>query len=153
MNIISNDLIIAFRGISDTPLVKRIDPNVMATEGVGIYVTTNKKFAESFGKLKKIIYKKPNNPLNVVNEELPLLFESDTLMDPIKSTDSIWIKSNKEAIKNSGVTDEDWRPGDVAKELSNILKEKYYDAVDISCGSESWTVILDKSLIQKENKV
>jgi len=119
-----------------------------ASEGVGLYVTRDIKLAEGFGEVKKVVYKKPKKPLNVIDEELPIMHESDILFEPIKSTDSVWIRANKEATKRAKVTDTDWRPGDIAVELTNVLKEQGYDAVNIDSAGK-WTVILDKSLISK----
>jgi hypothetical protein len=123
------------------------------TEGEGLYVAKTQETAQFFGNVSEVAYKKPTNPLRVVEEELPLLHESDILFEPIKATDSEWIRLNKQAVKNAGLTDKNWDIEVASKELTKLLKAAGHDAVDITSGGESWVVLLDDGLVGAEGTV
>jgi hypothetical protein len=67
---------------------------------------------------------------------------SDELFEPIKETDSEWVKYHKLAIEKCGEND---LPGCI-KELTRLLIQAGYDAVVID-DEPYWTVLLDHSLI------
>ena len=128
------------------------DPvSLYGTEGNGVYVARDKEFAKVFGKnIITIRYKNPKKPLIVNEEPLPLLQEEYPIFDPISPQDSIWIKINKQAVQEAGLTEEgEWDVELACKFLTNILKRNKYDLVRVTSGGEGWDVILDTSLIIK----
>ena len=138
-----DDILEGYRGESVTKI------GFGATEGKGLYLAKNKDLAQFFsetGKVEKITIKKPKNPLVVNEEPLPILHDDFPLYDPIKPSDSKWIKLNKQAAINAkarGVDENNWNPDIVAEELTKLLKKEGYDAVDVTSGGDSWVVVLD----------
>ncbi len=129
-----------------------------ATEGEGIYLSTNldiSGYVGKKGKIWKVKYKQPKNPLIVKDKDpLPLLDMDPIMFEPIKSSDSEWIKFNKQAVINTKQkNDASFDLSIVAKELTKLIKEKGYDAVSVRKANniEVWDVLLDnKLLISKE---
>ena len=124
-------------------------PNSFAgTEGNGIYVARDIELAQFFGnKIVKIEYKQPRKPLIVDEEPLPILQEDYDIFAPITSNDSEWIRINKQAIQEVGLTQEEWDQTKACQSLTNLLKKNGYDMVRVTSGGESWDVLLDPSLI------
>lgn len=131
-----------------------------ATEGKGIYIAKDKSLAEFFagksGKVEEIKYLEPKKSLVVDEEVLPLLQESDILDEPIKKSDSEWIRLNKMAAKQAekldGVTKQNWDSDKVAERLTELLKSNGYDAVKVKSGGEAWDVLLDPKLVDDAEK-
>ena len=128
-----------------------------ATEGNGVYIAKGKSMASFFsvrGKVNKIYYRQPLNPLIVNEEPLPLLQEPPEMMEPISPTDSAWMKLNKQAILNTGTTNENYgrNHNKIVAELTSLMLEAGYDAVDVTSAGDSWVVLLDQNLIESSKK-
>jgi len=141
-----NDLIYGYRA----GRIALSDPD-FSTEGQGLYVSKGKDLARFFGEdMKKVYYKKPMNPLIVNNEPMIILSEGmwpgGDIFDPIISSDSEWVKLNKMAAREAGMTDENWDQGKISMALTRLLKEKGYDAVYVIAAGEEWVVLLDRNL-------
>jgi len=126
-------------------------PSFGATEGHGVYIAKKKGTASFFslGKTKKIQYRQPLNPLIVNEEVLPILQEDEVIFQPIESTDSAWIRLNKQAALNIGITDETWgqQSDELTAELTQLILDAGYDAVDVTSGGESWVALLKPELM------
>ena len=142
---------IGYRG--EGPDVGEKGHGVTGTEGDGVYIADTERLAEFFGDVVRVEYIPPKNPLVVDEEPLYLLHEMDELFDPIKPTDSVWTKANKEATKRSGVTDEHWDPDKIAKELTSVIKEWGYDGVRVVSGGDGWTILFDPSAVVKKESI
>jgi diguanylate cyclase (GGDEF)-like protein len=119
------------------------------SEGNGIYISKKKSLAREFGDAHPIRYRNPRNPLIVNNEILPILTESDVLEEPISSDDTEWMRLNKHAFQNAKKELGDkWDDEVVAEELTRLLKDKGYDAVDIIQGKDNWLVLLNQDLVR-----
>lgn len=143
-----------------------------ATEGTGLYVSTSKKFTDRFGTSKGVNFRYPRNPLDVIDESVPILEGNHRLWDPITDADTEWMRLNKQAVKNLDISKpEGWqhmiiRDTETAKmlrthqpklgdELARLSKAKGYDAVHIEFtrtrysdlyAGDSWYVLFDESL-------
>jgi len=123
-----------------------------ATEGEGLYISRDKAFVEeTWGKSTTMKYTEPKNPLIVKDEPLYGLHSSEEdilniLLQPIKNTDSEWLKINKQAVINIGATKEVFPEEKFGAALSKICKEKGYDAIDVDFVGDKWTVLIDESL-------
>lgn len=123
-----------------------------STEGNGIYLGKTPADAEFFsqeGKTKKFTYRKPLNPLIVDEEPLFILNEDPEIMEPIKKGDSKWTRFNKQARINAGVTNENWgkKQDALTAELTRLILDAGYDAVDITTMGQSWVVLLKPELM------
>lgn len=152
----SGDIVSGFRGNPGTGV------SFGATEGKGVYVSKDQELAGFFAGDEGLVgdikfrWPKQTEVLSVINEPLPLLDETYPLFDPIKKTDSEWIKLNKEAATNVGATSKNWprTSGKVEVELDRLIRAKGYKVVDIEGGfNNSWVVVLDNSLIQSEEAI
>lgn len=115
------------------------------TEGVGLYIAKTPETAEFFGKAKQISFSRPKNPLVVDEEPLHILHETDALLEPPSESDSPWLAANKEAIKRSGTTNENWgekTKGELQDALTDVLRERGHDAVYVKSGGEEWIVLI-----------
>jgi hypothetical protein len=131
----------------------RAESKGFGTEGNGIYVALTEDSASFFGdKLKKVYYNNPSHPLIVNEEPLLLLHEDARIMEPIQPTDSVWVKLNKQAVINSGVTNENWNIDKVCNALTDLLKQNNYDMVRVTSDKERWDIILNPNLIVKTEK-
>lgn len=133
-----------------------------ATEGVGLYVAKDRSLAKWFAKIElmpgekvrvtKVRYREPKKPFILQDtDELMILQEVDKIMNPIKRTDSPWVKYNKQAAKEVGVTDATWsqKLPTLNKRLSELISADGYDAIRVPRsvgGGESWDVLIDPSL-------
>ena len=124
-----------------------------ATEGEGYYVSSHQPTLDFFSskpgtEIKSVSYEKPRNPIRA--DYLYLLNENPEIEKPIKASDSEWLKLNKQAYQNVGK----WDVEKINKELTKLLKEKGYDAVEVQkeAGNE-FTVLLDENLIKKPSQI
>lgn len=126
-----------------------------ATEGEGLYVSSSKEFAEGFGKVSDIRYFEPRNPLVVsAIDELPVLQETTWMTEPIKHSDSPWVKVNKQAMSDLELTDETFQENVATfnKRLTELIRIEGHDAVKVMSGSPGgayrpeFLVLLDESL-------
>lgn len=117
-----------------------------ATEGVGLYVARDLATAEGFGDnvYKNVPIIKPRRPL--IADQLLLLEESAEVFEPIKSSDSEWVKLNKKAVKNTKQTETNFDENIVGAEISRLAKLSGYDAISVGDKSYGWYVLLDKEL-------
>ena len=139
---------IGYRGISE-------EGGYGSSEGIGIYIADDEELAQNFvgnnGKIFKVTYVKPLNPLIVYNQRLPILHYDDDdipliFSESIKENDTEWIKLHKQSAKNIDLFNIDrwWDDSNLYKwidELTKLIKQKGYDAVQITSGYE-WTVLL-----------
>lgn len=120
-----------------------------ATEGEGLYVSKGKELADFFagkGPVTDVEFITPRNPIKAT--ETYILDEADIIMKPIKATDDEWLRLNKQAVINSGVTDVDWDVAKLNRELTRLVKDAGYDAVDAG----DWWVLMDEALYKKPFK-
>jgi len=128
-----------YRGWHSSPTGKLgISSPSMSTEGVGYYVAFDKETAEFFGRKVEPVELILCNPLDARGEIPHILSESDEIMEKPKRSDSIWLSANKEAVKKSGTTDDNWgkQTECLNQTLTDVLQEKGYDGVLI----ENWVV-------------
>jgi len=126
----------------------------VGTEGNGVYIAHDISLAKFFGdNIVEIQYRNPSKPLVVNEEPLPLLQDDYPIFAPISPQDSEWIKINKQAVINSGVTENEWDVEKAARFLTVLLKMKGYDAVRVTSGGETWDVLLNPSLIVSSKPV
>jgi len=131
----------------------------LASEGEGLYVTQDTELASMFGDVKEVRHLKPRNPLRVEGAEELLLDtqEPEIFLEPVRSSDSVWLRINKEALKEAGIKDVSQFPMNKSQEkvftksLTKKIKDLGYDAVQVEDlkGDVYWTVLLDDSLIIK----
>ncbi len=148
----SNGLVVGFRGgIADGPNMEGIS----GTEGNGLYVARDREFAAQFGEVSQVRFREPGNPLVLGNETLYILAEDEAIMQPPASTDSKWLVISKEAARRSGITDRTWdaRLPKLIECLTDVLKERGYDAVLAGTGENQFVVLLDKSLVAARRKI
>ena len=134
---------------------------VAATEGEGLYISSSREFAKGYGKVTKIEYAKPKKPLIVAaTDELPVIQESKWLMEPITSADSVWVRLNKQARIDLGLTDTNFQKY-VAKfntRLTELISGEGYDAIKVMKGAPAgvsrpeYMVLVDEALWRKPPK-
>lgn len=120
----------------------------VATEGEGLYVALDAEFAEGFGDVTEISFKNPKSVLNA-GGEMPMFREevSDLIYEPIKASDSEWVKLNKQAAQNVGFNPTNRDVDAFSVELNRLGKEKGYDAFYIEMSDEErFYVLLDENL-------
>ena len=154
------------------------------TEGDGIYIVHKREVAEWFGDVvyeidyripKKILSSHQTNcttPLLDISQCFDWKNENDLTeivkcirseQKEVDSNDTWWEKLNKQALRNVGITDNNWyhREKELMRELTRLLGLYGYDAVEFKCdqithknrrgslleGGIEWTVLLDKSLV------
>ncbi len=124
-----------------------------ATEGEGLYLSETESFARTFGgSTVAIEYLEPRNPLVVTNEPLYLLHadEKTDIFEPSKKGDSLWLSLHKEAVARSEVSVASWGPESesrLSRALTQVMRERGYDAVKIDWMGDRWIVLLDENLI------
>jgi len=124
------------------------------TEGDGLYVAKEPELAHQFGNEKQLYFSQPKKVLNVDEEPLHLLHETEEITQPIKSNDSEWTRLNKQAYINTQKTSGGEPDAvQVGHELTRLMKNAGYDAVRVKSGGEEWAVLLDKSLIKRMNAI
>jgi len=136
----------------------------LPTEGTGLYATTDKALAGKFGNVESFDIKPPKKPYSVAREDTILLHEdSEKIRDPIKESDSSWIKLNKEIFQalearlekqGADVMEDSELIKLFGADLSAKLKSQGYDAVQVGKhgDKDSWMVVLDDKLIPEETK-
>lgn len=127
-----------------------------ATEGEGLYISRNRETAWFFSGDKPpnqiFIYKEPSNPLIVGGEILPSLSDPDILFESVKKSDSVWIRLNKQAAMDVGLTADNFDQIDILfnKRLSELARSEGYDSFRISEQGadylEDWEILLDDFL-------
>jgi len=139
------------------------DPDTNATEGVGLYVAHSRAMAGMFGgSVRKITYREPKNPLIVDEEPLYLLYQFEGMQLPedlkILPGDSLWTRFNKQAALNCQVSDIDpppkgtWPAGDLARELTRLIKAEGYDAVRVTSGGDTWDVLFHPEISRERTE-
>ena len=145
----NTDILIGYNGHFNKTFTKTIGEN--ATEGNGYYIANSLEFAKMFMNdkrtLLKITYHRPKKPL------IPVVFDAETSFlgwsgegeiwdNPVKKSDSDWIKFHKIAVKADVGTDE------TIKIFTELAIKAGYDSVAIAPESkDGWYVIFDDSLI------
>lgn len=146
----SPDVIAGYRGENSDGMA---DNNFGATEGHGVYIAKNRSGAEFFGKVRKVVFRRPKSPVLVDQdggeEELPLLNEdsdvwNEILTYKVSPNDSPWIKAHKIAARKAGLTDATFgkRMDDFTRALTDALLQMGHDAVYVRSGGEEWVVLL-----------
>lgn len=130
----------------------------IATEGEGLYVAKNRELASFFRErgvagrqnIRTVKFGEPKNPLEASGGHF-VLFEDEAIFQPVRRTDTEWVKMQKQAAKNVGVTTETWEAKlpELNREISNLARKSGYDAID--CGE--WFVLLDEALWKAPPKV
>jgi len=154
----TDEVVTSFRGAEKGGM----EMGLFGTEGSGLYVTGDRALAESFGDVQEIQHIAPRNPLIVKNEPLYILREDPRVYEVVSSTDSLWARLNKEAVKEGKLTAEivaqkgthspfgmeAWPRA--MRRTSRILAQKIraagYDAVRVLDVDGAWEVLLDPSL-------
>ena len=148
------ELVISFRGTG--PSGRGLG---VATEGKGLYVTKDRDIARFFsedmpgGGIEKVRHTPPRNPLVVQDEPLYLLRDEPGIFQPPSKGDSVWTQINKIAARRAGHTSEagtDATRDLAGKFISEEVRNRGYDAIQIRGGGGSWDVLLDPALYAAE---
>jgi len=143
-------LVVGWRGErskGSRPTPENIAFNDGGTEGMGLYVAKDKELAGQFrGTVRKITFAPPARVLNVDEEPLHILQETEDLMQPPTPSDSPWLAAHKVAVAKTGITDETWgaKQWDLQRALTDELLNRGYTAVHVTSGGEEWVVLLAK---------
>lgn len=116
-----------------------------ATEGIGAYIAKEESTAAFFGKTRPVLFTEPKNPIVVDEEPLHILHETEEIMQPPSKSDSPWLAANKEAVRRTKTTDDNWsektQSGELQEALTEILRERGHDGVLVSSDGEQWLVV------------
>lgn len=122
------------------------------SEGDGVYIARDQSTAQFFSpdaKATSVHFSEPKNPFIVNNEPLYILEEDVQLTQPVRGSDSAWLKAAKTATARAfKKTGGKWDADEVGHQLTKYLKDKGHDAVVVNSGNESWAVLFDRNSIK-----